>query len=74
MEKTTILTNDKVTAVFHQDKFAKDSKVYVSHLISYYTVDGDLLKEGNVTKEAGISAFKKLIAKGYKVVAKVERV
>ena len=72
MAKTTILTNNKVTAVFQQDKLTKDGRIFVSYLISYFTVDGDLLKESDVTKEAGISAFKKLISKGYKVVGKME--
>lgn len=65
MAKTTILTNNKYTAVFTQEQ----GKVAMIYRINYYTIQGENLTGRNVTKDDGISAYKKLIAKGYKVVA-----
>ena len=65
MTTMTVYTNDKITAVFH--------RVNEKISLTYFTVDGELLKSAWITKDAGNSVYHKLLTKGYKMVAQVAR-
>ena len=65
MAKMTIVSNEKITAVFLND----NGKLS----LTYFTFDGELLKSAWITKEQGNNVYRKLIATGYKMMAKMAR-
>lgn len=65
MSKMTILSNGKVTAVFLKE----DAKLS----LTYFTVDGEVIKSAWITKEAGNNVYRKLRTTGYQMMAQMAR-